>query len=148
MQFPLHKRRNLTKLRISAHQLAIETGRYAQPKTPIDKRICFHCGLLEDEFHFIFQCSLYDEERHILEKSLLNFSELSLVPSDSLFCTLMSCMQGDLEVGETVCNYINTCFEKRTSCLNEKREKEIYLRPQSTITSKGRLSKRPIILDL
>ena len=148
LQFPLSQRRNLTKLRISAHHLAIETGRYAQPKIPIDKRICFHCGKIEDELHFIFHCTLYDEERNVLAKSLSDFTNISLVQSDQTFCTLMSCMEGDLEVGEVLCNYINSCFEKRALILSEIKEKEIYLRPKSTITSSGRLSKRPIILDL
>ena len=53
LHFPLHKRRNITKLRISAHNLKIETGRYTVPKTPIENRKCFHFGMIEDEFHFI-----------------------------------------------------------------------------------------------
>ena len=58
LQFPFHVRRNLTKLRISAHNLAIETGRYSRPiETPIEKRLCFHCKQVETEFHFIFDMS-------------------------------------------------------------------------------------------
>ena len=39
LHFPQNVRRNLTKLRISAHNLAIETGRYTKPKkTEIDKK--------------------------------------------------------------------------------------------------------------
>ena len=44
-QFPLLMRRNLTKLRISAHNLAIETSRYrtkSQVEIPVPKRLCFH----------------------------------------------------------------------------------------------------------
>ena len=61
LQFPSHFRRNFTKLRISAHNLAIETGRYTKPApTPIEKRLCFHCKEFETEFHFISKCPLYD----------------------------------------------------------------------------------------
>ena len=40
---PVRKRQNLSKLRISAHTLAIETGRYTQPKTPLEQRKCSLC---------------------------------------------------------------------------------------------------------
>jgi hypothetical protein len=36
-------RRMLTKLRISAHSLAIETGRYGTTKIPADQRFCKFC---------------------------------------------------------------------------------------------------------
>ena len=53
-QLPLNTRRNLTKLRISAHNLAIETGRYNNTissitSKPIDKRLCHHCKTVESE---------------------------------------------------------------------------------------------------
>ena len=70
LQFPQYIRRNLTKLRISAHSLAIETGRYTRPqKLPIDRRTCFHCDRVEDEFHFIFDCKLYSTERNNFAKA-------------------------------------------------------------------------------
>jgi hypothetical protein len=62
----LSERRNFTKLRVSAHNLAIETGRFTRPKkTPISKRICLLCdsNIIEDEFHIIMNCSYYSEER-------------------------------------------------------------------------------------
>ena len=43
---PLETRRNFTKFRISAHSLAIETGRYTKPKTPREERICTLCNRL------------------------------------------------------------------------------------------------------
>ena len=39
-QNPLLQRRNLTKLRISNHHLAIETGRYTNPPTPVHTCCC------------------------------------------------------------------------------------------------------------
>jgi hypothetical protein len=55
----------LTRLRISSHNLAIETGRYTQPKTPIGDRKCIHCNnnAIEDEEHFLLSCPLYERER-------------------------------------------------------------------------------------
>ena len=56
-------RNSLAKLRLSSHQLFIETGRH----TGVDRhnRKCFLCtkGDIEDEFHFVFICPLYQELR-------------------------------------------------------------------------------------
>jgi hypothetical protein len=51
----------LTKLRVSAHSLAIETGRYGTTKIPADQRFCkFFPTNVEDEVHFLFQCPQYN----------------------------------------------------------------------------------------
>jgi hypothetical protein len=56
-----HHRKSLTRLRISAHRLSIERGRYTTPKTPVSDRKCQKCNLneVEDEFHFIIKCPFY-----------------------------------------------------------------------------------------
>ena len=59
--------RALTRLRISAHNLAIERGRYTRPYTPPDERICPHCpNNIQDEQHFLLVCSKYNNDRQIL----------------------------------------------------------------------------------
>ena len=148
VQFPLRIRRNLTKLRISAHSLAIETGRYTRPKTDVDKRVCFHCKEIESEFHLIFHCKLYTSERGIFAAKLSKFSNLSFTPCTNTFSLIMSCLDGDMEAGTIVCEFINKCFEKRANILNEFNETNKYLRPKLTITRSGRHSKRPALLDL
>ena len=149
LQFPLHLRRNLTKLRISAHNLAIETGRYTKPiKTPVEKRTCFHCGGVENELHFISICQLFEEERSLFVKSLNEISTIELVPTNECLSSILSYLNGDIEICFLVCNYINTCFDKRTLALNEKREGEIFKRPKSTATHSGRHSRRPEKMDL
>ena len=48
----------LTRLRISAHSLAIETGRYSKPKAPLEERVCRFCtNNVESEKHFMSECS-------------------------------------------------------------------------------------------
>ena len=149
LQFPLHLRRNLTKLRISAHNLAIETGRYTKPiKTPVEKRTCFHCGGVENELHFISICQLFEEERSLFVKSLNEISTIDFVPTNECLSLILSYLNGDIEVCFLVCNYINSCFDKRTLALNEKREREIFIRPKLTITHSGRHSRRPEKMDL
>ena len=50
----------ITKLRLSNHKLAIETGRYVKPYQSPDQRICPLCKTgLEDEEHFLMNCIAY-----------------------------------------------------------------------------------------
>ena len=48
------QRRILSKFRSCNLPLAIETGRYTKPKTPLNDRICGFCSAtsVEDEIHF------------------------------------------------------------------------------------------------
>ena len=50
-----HKK-HITKLRISAHKLQIEVGRY-QGTLP-QNRVCHRCntGEIDDEMHYLFKC--------------------------------------------------------------------------------------------
>ena len=58
----------LAKLRISAHNLQIETGRFSENKTPRGERFCPYCKTsdifkVEDEVHFLVTCPLFNKER-------------------------------------------------------------------------------------
>jgi hypothetical protein len=54
---------SLTKFRISAHNLRIETGRYEN--TPLENRLCTFCNMrqIENEYHFLLVCPNYRELR-------------------------------------------------------------------------------------
>ena len=61
-----HKHRSaLTRLRISAHNLFIERGRYAKPPISREDRICIYCkhnyqnNVVESEMHVLDACTLY-----------------------------------------------------------------------------------------
>ena len=55
---------SFTRLRVSAHRLRIETGRWARPySTPLQERTCLNCNVLEDEYHFVIECPLYIDLR-------------------------------------------------------------------------------------
>ena len=63
----------ITKFRISAHQLRIETGPYKRKKNQAGKisilereeRVCLYGNLskVEDESHFLLECPLYNHKR-------------------------------------------------------------------------------------
>ena len=80
----LHLRKNITKLRISAHKLPIETGRYNKPPTQREKRFCLYChdknsdrpNILGDEYHLLFDCLANSSA-----KSLTNTKVMSLLIS-------------------------------------------------------------------
>jgi hypothetical protein len=65
-----HHRRCLTKLRISAHRLHIETGRHQG--IPPHQRLCGQCdsGEVEDDIHFLLCCSKFREERQQLFRTI------------------------------------------------------------------------------
>ena len=53
--------KEITKIRMSAHKLNIELGRYNNIERP--EKICTLCDAkeIEDEYHFILQCPRYRE---------------------------------------------------------------------------------------
>ena len=61
-------RHHTTKLRISAHDLEIESGRYSN--IPREERICKWCArsrgdkIIEDEKHILYDCDLYVDARN------------------------------------------------------------------------------------
>ena len=71
----------MCKLRISAHKLNIEVGRYN--KTPRNERFCKKCntGEIEDEMHFLLLCNHFETDRKnildLVAGEVKNFHTLS-----------------------------------------------------------------------
>ncbi len=67
-------RRVMSKLRVSAHNLAVERGRYTRPVTPINERVCKTCtgNKIEDERHFLIDCERYATQRSGLFAKISN----------------------------------------------------------------------------
>ena len=97
LQGPVRLRRNITKLRISAHSLAVETGRYTRPKTLLVNRTCKLCNNneIEDEIHMFLKCPFYNVERSRLFKSLSEFSTINWDSNLFTFKTLMNVGNSD-----------------------------------------------------
>ncbi len=105
---------SLTRLRISAHSVRIERGRYERVDNKVlsaEDRICKYCntGEIEDEHHFVINCKLYDN----LRSDLINRLSLSNLSKANLFRVLMSCNTKDTAVEFS--KYVNECFKKRTN---------------------------------
>ena len=74
--------KSFTQFRISAHNLAIERGRYSRPPVPCELRICPNCTLgIQDEYHFLLECTENDNARQQLLTKIIalcpNFNMLS-----------------------------------------------------------------------
>ena len=103
--------KNLTKLRLSAHTLLIEKGRYTRPKTPRNQRICTECHKIEDEKHFILFCKKIDNLRTTLFSKINlnnNFDESQSEETSSIFKKLMNPRNVD-EI-KHICNFIQSSF--------------------------------------
>jgi hypothetical protein len=106
-------RTSLTKLRISAHNLRIQTGRYGRERIDRDQRICQLCNLneIEDEYHFMFICPLYSELRR-------TFLKQYYVRRPSMFkCTLLLKSNNKSEI-VMLSKYINKASILRLDSLN------------------------------
>ena len=67
--FPIWLAIELTKIRISAHDLSTERGRYFRPRIPREQRICVQCSQVEDEEHFFLFCRKYSNLWMIIMKT-------------------------------------------------------------------------------
>ena len=115
------KRQIFSKLRVSAHDLHIETGRYKKPKkTPVNQRICTFCDTneIEDEFHVILKCTRYENFRKDMLNNLKSFADISNMDEKSLFVWVMNYNEGDSTVAKIVTDYVWKLFDERNS-LNE-----------------------------
>ena len=103
---------SLTKLRISAHPLRIERGRYERINNrvlPEIDRLCKYCksGTVEDEYHFVITCSLYDQ----LRSDLLAKLSLTDLSKNDLFVVLMSSKRKN--IAQEFGKYVDNCFKLR-----------------------------------
>ena len=76
-----NKRKILARLRISAHTLEIERGRYTKLKR--EEQLCKACLKIEDEPHFLLDCNLFkidnDKIRLFMEKEVVpNFNFMDI----------------------------------------------------------------------
>ena len=106
----------LTKLRLSNHKLAIETGRYSRPVKKPAETICPICKIeMEDEYHFLNICAAYQEKRC----SLLNYLEkeyrikISRISPNKIFMFLINPASGNVKIQKMIAKHIFQCFEKR-----------------------------------
>ena len=108
------ERAALTQIRISAHDLKIETGRYSNQ--PRENRICQWCELsmnkivVETEKHFILECDLYTEFRRKFTDHPSNLNPLTI----ESFFPLEDNTVYNRKLGKTILSM----FKKRTKFID------------------------------
>ena len=116
LTFPLKQasRSYITKLRISAHTLCIETGRYNKPPIPRQNRLCKFCpNSIEDETHFLLNCPKYEPQRNKYDIfKIPNFTTEAIALK-----TIMN--PDDHNMAKQLSFFIFEAFEVRYKSLNE-----------------------------
>ena len=105
-------RKSLARLRLSSHNLCIETGRWTKPTpTPRDHRFCYFCkDVVEDDLHFLFVCPKYDHLRRLYIPT--NISNIST--DNSLIDTLNSL---NLISIRKIAIFVLKCFKIRDAAM-------------------------------
>ena len=86
--------------------------------TPIEKRICKSCLVLEDELHFLINCTLYNECRKELFRNISDEYPLFTEWSDEeKFIFLLS--YNDSQVLTLTAKFIYHCFLKRNQLFSK-----------------------------
>ncbi len=103
----------LTKFRVSAHCLAIETGRYNG--TAREDRLCTVCNMCvpEDEYHMLLTCPLYSEMRRQYFTALF----FARWPSMNKFDQLMSI--SSKQKLNNLGKFLYLAFLRRNTILNQ-----------------------------
>ena len=102
---PRNVTRTMALFRSGSLPLAIETGRYSRPQTPLNDRLCKLCDLnsIENEVHFLMVCPLYEDIRYdLLQRAselIENFANLSI---ENKFIALMSCNEIQVTLSYTL----------------------------------------------
>ena len=111
---PYDLRFYFTRIRISAHSLRIQTGRFGNNYVPRNERFCNCCNTrdIEDVYHFILICPLYDELRKTHIDSAIyrrpSVYKLNLVMETSKPKTLLNVAQFIKKAVNIRNNYLNT----------------------------------------
>ena len=110
-----NQRHWLTRLRISAHHLQIEVGRWASPPVPVESRLCKFCdtGCVDDEMHFLWQCPTFSLKKQCF---LGKLSSIGLVfgesePPESCVAKILCPTSGPTAVCTN--KYIGLLFKNR-----------------------------------
>ena len=103
----------LAQIRISAHSLRIQTGRFARDRIERNLRYCEICNSdeIEDEFHFLFKCPAYDSLRKQYIKRYY-YNRANMIKCKQL---LTSTRYSEIR---SLAKYIHEAFKTRKQLLN------------------------------
>ena len=102
----------MMRYRMSSRDLKIERGRYNNPITPINQRICtrYESNEIEDGIHLLLHCNAINNKREIL----LNYvaSIINMQPTNDMFLRIMTSRGIGLTVVKSLAKFIYDCFKQ------------------------------------
>ena len=100
----------MARYRMSSHDLNIERGRFNNPITPKNQRICTRCQLneIDDEIHLLLHCCAMKNEREILYDSVAAI--INIQPTNEMFLGIMT--SRDITVVKSLAQLIYGCFKQ------------------------------------
>ena len=71
-------RSSMTSLRVSAHKLEVESGRYCKPSVPRNMTYCSLClskgkYVVGDEYHMVIECEHFNAPREAMYSKVMEF---------------------------------------------------------------------------
>ena len=143
---PKHLRIHMTRLRTSSHILPIEVQRYKKIKVNRENRKCQICNLVEmgDEEHYLLRCNninISNARNSFFEKIRKDISQFDKFTNNNIidYCMNMSDINIQMPMAIYVKNILSIYKEEVEGTHNN---------PENITTRYGRLSKRPIKLNL
>ena len=99
----------MARYRMSSHDLNIERGRFNNPITPKNQRICTRCQLneIDDEIHLLLHCCAMKNEREILYDSVAAI--INIQPTNEILGIMTS---RDITVVKSLAQFIYGCFKQ------------------------------------
>ena len=96
---------------MSSHDLRIERGRFNNPITPINQRICTRCesNEIDDEIHLLLHCNAINNEREILLNSIAGI--INMQPTNDIFLRIMT--SRDITVVKSLGNLSTVVLNKK-----------------------------------
>ena len=116
-------RQALTRFRLSAHHLHIETGRWS--KTPVENRICKMCDNqdIEDEQHFLLSCPSFSELRtDLLTTANQEIGDFTNMDNTRKFTQILTTNNSRLL--HELAKFIHLSFMKRTEIMMDQQPEE------------------------
>ena len=107
----------VSKLRASSHMLEIERGRHTRPITPVEKRRCPKCNVIENEIHFVLECTINQNERLELFDKIRTIDSCYIdLPPENKFVYLMN--SENVRIMKWFAKFVYSSFDKRSKFHN------------------------------
>ena len=107
-KLPFDLRTYICKIRLSAHNLHIQTGRYGRNRIPRPERYCMYCTSrdVEDEYHFIIKCPCFQSFRR-------KYIPRNYFVNPSMFKFVQLIKSEDIDIITNLAHFLKDAFAHR-----------------------------------